>query len=74
MAKKVLGTDLLPCSMNSRSGRFRDGCCNTGPGDTVLHLVRVKATAEFLAFSEWAGNGLSPPRPEFQFAGVKPGH
>ena len=73
MAKNVLGTDLQPCSMNPRTGWFRDGCCNTGPGDTGLHLICIKATAEFLAFSQRVGNDLSTPRPEYQFAGVKPG-
>ena len=30
-------------------------------------------TAEFLEFSKAAGNDLSTPRPEFGFAGLKPG-
>lgn len=30
-------------------------------------------TAEFLAFSKYVGNDLSTPRPEFSFAGLKPG-
>ncbi len=30
-------------------------------------------TAEFLAFSAYVGNDLSTPRPEFGFAGLKPG-
>jgi hypothetical protein len=30
-------------------------------------------TAEFLAFSKARGNDLSTPRPEFGFAGLKPG-
>lgn len=73
MAKNVLGTDLQPCSMHPRTGWFRDGCCNTGPGDHGLHLVCVRATAEFLAFSKAVGNDLSTPRPEYAFPGVKPG-
>ena len=73
MAKNVLGTQLLPCSMNPRTGWLRDGCCNTGPGDIGLHLVCVKATAEFLLFSARAGNDLTTPMPQFQFPGVKPG-
>lgn len=73
MAKNVLGTNLLPCSMTPRTGWLRDGCCNTGPGDHGLHLVCVRATAEFLAFSRSVGNDLSTPRPEYAFAGVKPG-
>jgi uncharacterized protein (DUF2237 family) len=73
MAKNVLGTDLQPCSMTPRTGWFRDGCCNTGPGDVGLHLVCVRATAEFLTFSKAVGNDLSTPRPEYAFPGVKPG-
>ena len=30
-------------------------------------------TAEFLAFSKARGNDLSTPRPEYGFAGLKPG-
>ncbi len=30
-------------------------------------------TNEFLAFSKYVGNDLSTPRPEFGFAGLKPG-
>jgi len=30
-------------------------------------------TAEFLEFSKFRGNDLSTPRPEFGFAGLKPG-
>ena len=30
-------------------------------------------TAEFLAYSKYVGNDLSTPRPEFRFAGLKPG-
>ena len=73
MAKNVLGGDLETCSMNPRTGWLRDGCCNTGPGDRGLHLVCVRATAEFLAFSREVGNDLSTPRPEYAFAGVRPG-
>ena len=30
-------------------------------------------TAEFLALSKYLGNDLSTPRPEYGFAGLKPG-
>ena len=30
-------------------------------------------TAEFLAYSKYVGNDLSTPRPEYKFAGLKPG-
>jgi uncharacterized protein len=73
MAKNVLGGELIPCSTDPLTGWFRDGCCNTGKGDVGLHLVCVEVTAEFLAFSQAAGNDLSTPRPEYQFPGLKPG-
>jgi uncharacterized protein (DUF2237 family) len=73
MAKNVLGTDLVRCSMKPLTGWFRDGCCNTGAGDAGLHLVCILATAEFLEFSKRAGNDLSTPRPEYGFVGLKPG-
>ncbi len=72
-ATNVLGGVLLPCSVAPVTGFFRDGCCNTGPQDTGLHVVCAELTAEFLAFSRAAGNDLSTPRPEHGFAGLKPG-
>lgn len=73
MAKNVLGTDLQPCSMEPRTGWFRDGCCNTGPGDSGLHLVCVRVTDAFLAYSKAVGNDLSTPMPQYQFPGLQPG-
>jgi uncharacterized protein (DUF2237 family) len=73
MAKNVLGGDLETCSMSPRTGWFRDGCCNTGPGDTGLHLVCCIMTDAFLRFSRQAGNDLSTPVPEYRFPGLKPG-
>ena len=55
------------------TGFYRDGCCNTGPGDAGLHLVCAEMTAEFLAFSRDAGNDLSTPVPHFGFTGLQPG-
>ena len=72
-ARNVLGGPLLPCSVAPLTGFFRDGCCNTGPGDLGLHVVCAEMTAEFLAFSLARGNDLSTPRPEFGFAGLQPG-
>lgn len=69
----VLGGPLAPCSTQPLTGFFRDGCCNTGPTDRGLHTVCTKVTAEFLAFSKYLGNDLSTPRPEFGFAGLRPG-
>lgn len=73
VARNVLGGVLLPCSMQPRTGWFRDGCCNTDENDLGLHTLCAEMTAEFLAFSKAAGNDLSTPRPEYGFAGLKPG-
>ena len=69
----VLGSTLLPCSVAPLTGFFRDGCCNTGPQDRGLHVICAEVTARFLTFSKARGNDLSTPRPEFGFAGLKPG-
>jgi uncharacterized protein len=69
----VLGRPLADCSKQPMTGFFRDGCCNTSPEDAGSHTVCVVMTAEFLAFSKGRGNDLSTPRPEFGFAGLKPG-
>lgn len=71
--KNVLGTDLEDCSLDPPTGFYRDGCCRTGPQDFGLHLVCARMTEEFLAFSKSRGNDLSTPRPEFDFAGLRPG-
>jgi hypothetical protein len=69
----VLGAPLAPCSTDPVTGFFRDGHCNTCDQDQGSHTVCAVMTAEFLAFSKYVGNDLSTPRPEFRFAGLKPG-
>lgn len=69
----VLGGKLAPCSTAPLTGYFRDGHCNTCASDQGSHTVCAVMTAEFLAFSKYVGNDLSTPRPEFRFAGLKPG-
>ena len=71
--RNVLGTKLEVCSADPRTGYFRDGHCNTCAEDTGSHTVCAVMTAEFLAYSKYVGNDLSTPRPEFRFAGLKPG-
>jgi uncharacterized protein (DUF2237 family) len=71
--KNVLGGQLAPCSISPRTGFFRDGCCNTGPEDTGLHVVCAQVTAEFLEFARKQGNDLITPMPIFGFPGLKPG-
>lgn len=69
----VLGGPLESCSMAPKTGFFRDGHCNTCWEDRGLHSVCAVMTAEFLAWSAYVGNDLSKPRPEHDFAGLKPG-
>ena len=72
-AKNVLGTELQVCCTSPMTGFYRDGYCKTGIEDRGRHTVCIVATEEFLEYSKAAGNDLSTPRPEFQFAGLKPG-
>ena len=69
----MLGYDLQPCSTDPVTGFYRDGCCNTGPGDAGVHTVCAEMTAEFLEFSAQRGNDLLTPIPEYEFPGLKPG-
>jgi len=72
-AKNVLGGELVPCSYDPLTGYFRDGCCNTDASDLGSHLVCVRVTPEFLAFSSARGNDLVTPQPQHRFAGLKSG-
>ena len=69
----VLGQALQSCSREPITGFFRNGNCDTCAEDRGSHTVCAVMTAEFLAYSKYVGNDLSTPRPEFQFAGLKPG-
>ncbi|MEM7058165.1 MAG: DUF2237 domain-containing protein [Pseudomonadota bacterium] len=69
----VLGEALHPCSMDPKTGFFRNGHCDTCDQDKGSHTVCAVMTAEFLEFSKAACNDLSTPRPEYAFAGLKPG-
>ena len=69
----VLGGPLAPCSADPVTGFYRNGCCDTGPDDFGSHTVCVVVTEAFLSFSRARGNDLSTPRPDFGFAGLKPG-
>ncbi len=73
MAKNVLGTDLIDCSLDPLTGYYRNGCCDTGQGDMGVHTVCAIMTEEFLLFSKEAGNDLSTPMPEYGFDGLRPG-
>ena len=69
----VLGTPITPCSMEPRTGFFRDGCCNTSAMDAGSHTVCVITSEAFLRFSKSRGNDLSTPLPDYGFPGLKPG-
>ncbi len=73
MARNVLGGLLETCSTEPLTGWKRDGCCDTDAADRGLHVVCAIVTAEFLAFSQKAGNDLSTPRPEYRFPGLAAG-
>ena len=53
-----MGTELRDCSHDPLTGYYRNGCCDTGPGDMGVHTVCAIMTEEFLAFSK-AGNDLN---------------
>jgi len=72
-ATNVLGTSLVPCSLDPKTGFYRDGCCHTGAGDMGAHVVCAEMTAAFLEFTRAQGNDLSTPVPAYQFPGLKPG-
>ena len=71
--RNVLGGPLRSCSLDPVTGWFRDGSCRTGPNDVGSHTICAVMSEEFLAHQASIGNDLSTPRPEFQFAGLKPG-
>lgn len=68
--KNVLGTALQPCCKFPMTGFYRDGFCRKGPEDFGRHVVCVKVTDEFLAFSKEVGNDLSTPVPDADFPGL----
>lgn len=73
MSRNVLGTELQACSFDPLTGYLRNGCCETGESDRGSHVICAKVTQEFLLFSLERGNDLMTARPEWRFAGLKPG-
>lgn len=72
-ARNVLGERLRTCGTQPKTGFFRTGSCETGPGDTGSHTVCAEVTDAFLVYTRAMGNDLSSPSPRFGFAGLKPG-
>jgi uncharacterized protein len=71
--RNVLGGELEECGQDPVTGFYRDGCCTSGPEDLGSHTVCAVVTREFLEFQRTVGNDLSTPRPEYGFAGLRPG-
>ena len=69
----VWGEELVPCSYDPLTGFYRDGCCKTDEDDAGSHVICARMTQAFLIFSLERGNDLMTPRPEYRFAGLKPG-
>ena len=72
-ARNVLGGPLEICSLDPLTGWFRNGCCETEGLDRGMHIVCARVTQAFLEHQLKDGNDLMTPRPQFGFAGLKPG-
>ncbi|MCD6679799.1 MAG: DUF2237 domain-containing protein [Burkholderiaceae bacterium] len=72
-SRNVLGGPLLACSYDPLTGFLRTGCCEADSDDLGQHTVCVRVNEAFLAFSVAHGNDLVTPRPEWRFAGLRPG-
>ncbi len=72
-SKNVLGENLEVCCTSPMTGFYRNGDCETGPGDIGTHVVCAHVTKEFLEFTQSRGNDLTSPSPHHGFPGLKPG-
>ena len=71
--RNVLGAPLQSVPDQAAAGYYRDGYCRTGTGDAGVHVVASTMTQSFLDYTKSQGNDLQTPRPEYNFAGLKPG-
>jgi hypothetical protein len=71
--RNVLGSELVPCSLDPLTGYYRTGCCENRGDDPGMHVVCCQVTADFLEFSVSRGNDLVTPMPEYGFPGLRPG-
>lgn len=69
----VLGTELLTCSDDPKTGFLRDGYCRHVQRDPGRHEICAVMSAEFLEHSKSQGNDLTTPRPDLNFPGLEPG-
>ena len=72
-APNVYGEALELCSLNPKTGFYRDGYCNTDSRDYGTHTVCAEVTDQFLQFTKTKGNDLSTPSPDNIFPGLKHG-
>ena len=70
--QNVQGAARKDCSMKPLSGYYRNGRCETEIVDHGLHTVFAKMILDLLVYSKWVRTDLSTPRPQFEFAGLKP--
>jgi uncharacterized protein (DUF2237 family) len=69
----VLGTPLMTCCLDPKTGWYRDGACNTDDDDLGSHTVCARVTQEFLEFLQMLGNDLMTPHPQHGFPGLSDG-
>ena len=69
----ALGGVLEPCSLDPKTGFYRDGSCQTGKDNPGVHAVCIYASKEFLEYSKKVGNDISTPMAQYNFPGVKEG-
>lgn len=73
MARNVLGTELIECSLDPLTGFYRNGKCDTCGDDAGQHSICARMTDEFLQYSRSLGNDLTTPIPAYNFPGLKAG-
>lgn len=73
MRMNFYGQNLKVCSLDPRTGFYRDGTCRSDSDDRGNHSVCAVLTKDFLAFTRSEGNDLSTPNPRYNFPGLKPG-
>jgi len=71
--RNVLGGDLEICGIDPMTGWFRDGSCETAPGDAGSHTICAVVTEEFLEHQKTIGNDLTTPMPMYNFPGLRAG-
>lgn len=69
----VFGEPLQTCCLKPLTGFYRTGSCETSGEDTGTHVMCVKVTEDFLAYSVSRGNDLVTPAPQWGFPGLKDG-